>query len=123
MPNKPQSDKPTRSRFGRSNPRTRRRAVDSVKELLKRPGVSPLARLTDQAARQAAWRRWLEARLPSQAALRLSGVVERDDTLVVFTDSSAWSARLRYALAEIEAELRSAHPGIRRVSVRVLPRS
>mgnify|MGYP001077708575 CR=1 FL=1 len=122
MPNQPKSDKPASSRFRTSNPRARRTG-ESVKDLLARAGTPVLTRLTDQAARQAAWRRWLEAHLPPQAASRLSGVVERDDTLVVFTESAAWSARVRYALAEIEDELRSAHPGIRRVTVRVLPRS
>jgi hypothetical protein len=47
--------------------------------------------------------------------------VERGDTLVIFTRSAGWSARVRFAVAEIEAQLKSAHPGIARVEVRVLP--
>jgi len=45
-----------------------------------------------------------------------------DDTLVVFAESSAWSARLRYAVVEIEAQIRAAHPGITEITVRVLPK-
>jgi hypothetical protein len=49
-------------------------------------------------------------------------VVERHDTLVIFTASAAWSARLRFAVAEIDAQLKRTHPGIAAVAVRVLPR-
>ena len=81
-------------------------------------------RVTDRAARQAVLRSWLDRRLPQDTLAHLSGVVERDDgTLVIFTDSAAWSARVRYALPEIENELRVAHPEITRVAVRVLPSS
>jgi hypothetical protein len=81
-------------------------------------------RVTDRAARQTVLRSWLDQRLPQETRAHLSGVVERDDgTLVIFTDSAAWSARVRYALPEIESELRSAHPEITRVAVRVLPAS
>jgi hypothetical protein len=42
--------------------------------------------------------------------------------LVVFATSAAWSARVRFALAECEPDLRRDHPAIGRISVRVLPR-
>jgi hypothetical protein len=96
--------------------------ADSVKELLART-VPTLTRVTDQAARQKSWRGWLERHLPAEIVGKLSGVVERDGTLVLFAESSAWSARLRYAVQEIEAQLRQAHPQIAAVSVRVLPRA
>ena len=102
---------------------TRGPAVRSVKELLGRHRPQ-LARLTEQAVRQERWRAWLTEVLPAELLGRVSGVNERDDaTLVVFAESAAWAARLRYALAEIEPALRSAHPGIGGVEVRVLPRS
>jgi hypothetical protein len=82
-----------------------------------------LTRVTDQAARQSSWRQWLAAHLPEDLMTRLSGVVERDGTLVLFAESAAWSARLRYALQEIDAPLRAAHPRIAEIKVRVLPRS
>jgi len=60
--------------------------------------------------------------LPREAAAHVSGVVERHDTLVIFTASAAWSARVRFAVAEIEGQLKRAHPGIAEVAVRVLPK-
>jgi len=60
--------------------------------------------------------------LPREAAKHVSAVVERHDTLVIFTSSAAWSARVRFAVAEIEGQLKRAHPGITAVAVRVLPK-
>lgn len=51
----------------------------------------------------------------------MSGIVEKHDTLVIFTASAAWSARVRFAVAEIEEALKRAHPAIAHVAVRVLP--
>jgi hypothetical protein len=41
--------------------------------------------------------------------------------ITVIAESSAWAARIRFALAEIEPELRVATPGFREVVVRVRP--
>jgi hypothetical protein len=119
MPKPPRSDKNIRAnlRHGARN----RRGADSVKGLLARP--SPvLASITDQAARQASWRRWLDERLPAPLPARITGIVERDGVLVLYAESAGWGVRLRYALAELEAQLRGAHPAISRITVRVLPR-
>jgi hypothetical protein len=43
-------------------------------------------------------------------------------TLTVIAESSAWAARMRFRLAEAEAELRAATPGYRELVVRVRPR-
>lgn len=100
--------------------RRRERSADSVKDLLT--GNSPaLQRLSAQAARQELWRAWLDVHLPQEERAQVSGIVERHDTLVIFTRSATWSARVRFAVAEIEAALKRAHPGIARVEVRVLP--
>jgi hypothetical protein len=80
-----------------------------------------LAALADQAARQRAWRKWLDERLPEPLRARITGMVERDGELVIFAESAGWGVRLRYAVAELEADLRGAHPAISRVVVRVLP--
>jgi len=82
-----------------------------------------LSKAADQTARQAFWRPWLEARLPPGLASRITGITERDGNLVVFADSSAWSARLRYALQELGAQIREAQADINEVTVRVLPRT
>ena len=95
--------------------------TDSVKEILSK--VTPgLKRVTDQARRQDFWRDWLDTYLPVEIRGKLTGVVERDGTLVIFAESPAWSARLRYAVQEIEAQILAAKPGITAINVRVLPR-
>ncbi len=94
-------------------------ALRSIKHLLARaPLLSPIA---DRAARQAFWLSWLEARLPAELAGRVTGAVPRAGLLTVFAESAAWSARLRYALQELEGALREADPNIKRVAVKVLP--
>ena len=99
------------------------RKGDSVKALLERlPGLA-LTRIADQAGRQHHWRAWLEAHLPPQAFSHVSGVVERAGTLVVLTESAGWSARVRFAVAEVETALKEAHPAIREVVVKVMPKS
>jgi hypothetical protein len=82
-----------------------------------------LASISDQARRQADWRQWLDGRLPPPLAARITGIVERDGALVLYAQSAGWGVRLRYALAELETELRCSHPAISRVAVRVLPRA
>ena len=94
----------------------------SVKDLLAR-AVPVLSQVAGQTARQAFWRRWLETHLPPELPPRITGITERDGALVVFADSPAWSARLRYALQELQAPIREAQPEIREITVRVLPRS
>jgi hypothetical protein len=98
----------------------KRAGTDSVKSLLARS--SPvLTSIADQAARQLGWRKWLDERLPAALLRRVTGVVERDGELVLFAESAGWGARLRYALAELEPELRRTHATVERVAVRVLP--
>jgi hypothetical protein len=122
MPNKTKRYKRGESSTGRAHVRNVRKG-DSVKALLKHGGGVALARVSQQAAQQMEWRKWLESQLPSEAAAHVSGVVERGDTLVVFTESAAWSARVRYAVAEIEPLIKKKRQEIRQVVVRVMPRS
>jgi hypothetical protein len=82
-----------------------------------------LKRVSDQAARQNFWQDWLDAHLPAEIREKLTGVVEREGVLVIFTESAAWSARLRYVIQEMEDEIRAADPKITGVNVRVLPRA
>jgi hypothetical protein len=109
-----------RSRAGVKSPVRPR--LHSVKDLLERR-FSGLARLADEAQQQEDWSRWLTGRLAPELAARISGIHERDGVLVVFAESAAWSARLRFALLELEPALRQAHPQISALQVRVLPRS
>jgi hypothetical protein len=98
------------------------RKPHSVKDLLAR--VTPtLTRVSEQSARQNFWGEWLAGRLPAELLPHLSGIVERDDTLVIFAESAAWSARLRYAIKDLEAQLRESRPAIQQITVRVRPKS
>jgi hypothetical protein len=49
-------------------------------------------------------------------------VVERAENLVIFAESAAWSARLRYAVVELDDDIKRANPAIRSISVRVMPK-
>jgi hypothetical protein len=94
--------------------------VHSVKELLSRSSPA-LTRVTDQAARASFWSGWLCRHLPTDLAARVSGVIERDDALVIFAASAAWCARLRYALQELEPQIRADFPALTAINVRVRP--
>ena len=96
--------------------------VHSVKDLLAR-NLPGLTRVTAQAARQNYWSCWLSERLPAELRSKVSGVTERGGTLVIFAATAAWSARLRYAVLELEREIRTADPELTDIEVRVLPRS
>jgi hypothetical protein len=94
--------------------------VHSVKELLSRSAPT-LTRVTDQAARASFWSGWLCRHLPTDLAARVSAVIERDDALVIFAASAAWCARLRYALQELEPQIRADFPALTAINVRVRP--
>jgi Dna[CI] antecedent, DciA len=121
MPNMARRNKRNGSRIGSTSGSRLSNQTDSVKDLLAKLTPS-LKRVTEQVHRQDFWRDWLEAHLPAEITGKLTGVVERDGTLVIFAESPAWSARLRFAVQEIEAQILAARPGITEVSVRVLPR-
>ena len=62
------------------------------------------------------------SKLPADLAARVRGVIERDGNLVIFAESSAWSARLRFAIADLESQIRAENAGIRSTAVKVMPR-
>jgi hypothetical protein len=109
-----------------SNSRTANRAPvrtpQSVNALLSRLSQSTLARVADQRQAQEDWRKWLKNRLPEDIDAHVTGAVERDTTLTVFADSAAWSARLRFAVAEIDTQIRERNAEIQKVLVKVLPK-
>ncbi|HKT74566.1 MAG TPA: DciA family protein [Steroidobacteraceae bacterium] len=122
MPKQTRRNKRNGSRFHSSvAPRPAPR-TDSVKDLLARRSPT-LTRVTDQVERRSYWSRWLNEHLPAPLCRHMSGVVESEGTLVVFAESAAWSARLRYAIHDLEAQIRAAQPLILGVAVRVLPRA
>jgi len=120
MPKMPRRDKrgkpPVRSRAGlKSAP------AHSVKDLLAR-AVPVLTQVTEAASRGNYWRNWLAQHLTAELGQHVCGAAERDGALVVFADSAAWSARLRFALAELEPLILEAGAALHGVRVRVLPR-
>jgi hypothetical protein len=122
MPNKLRRDKRGGTRNSATSVSKPFRSPDSVKAVLGR--LTPtLTRVSDQASRQAFWKQWLAQHLPTELTPRLSGVVERDATLVIFAESAAWSARLRYVMQELAPQIKQAQPTIQQVSVRVMPKA
>ena len=122
MPNKLRRDKRGGTRKSATNVSKPFRSPDSVKEVLGR--LTPtLTRVSDQAAPSDLLETVARATSARRADTRLSGVVERDDTLVIFAESAAWSARLRYVMQELEAQIKQAQPTIQHVSVRVMPKA
>jgi Dna[CI] antecedent, DciA len=103
--------------------RSRTSPAHSVKDVLSRAGPG-LTRVTEQARRQNFWHSWLGERLPAEILTRISGLAEQRGTLVVFAEGPAWGPRVRYAVLELEAEIRAAAgAAVTRVEVRVLPRN
>jgi len=109
-----------------SNSRGTARAPVSVNTLLSRISQSTkgvtLARVAEQRQAQADWRAWLKNRLSAQLDAHVTGAVEREGSLTVFAESAAWSARLRFAVAEIEPQIREENSAITKVIVKVMPK-
>jgi hypothetical protein len=98
------------------------RAPESVKALLGRISQSSLTRVAEQRQAQQDWRSWLKKRLSSELDAHVTGVVENPTGLTVFADSAAWSARLRFVVAEFETEIREQNAALQKVVVKVMPR-
>ncbi len=94
--------------------------VHSARDLLRQRGHI-LEQVSQQARRQQFWEAWLRAHLEAGLYAKISGIAEQDGRLTVFAESSAWSARLRFAIAELDGPIRAAAPTLTAVSVRVSP--
>ena len=70
---------------------------------------------------QQAWLERVAGLLPDELKGSVVNVVRKADQLTVLTTSAAWSSRVRFALAALEAQLLAAHPDIVKVVVRVSP--
>jgi len=81
--------------------------------------------LLQEVARQGAAASTCSVTVKSSLAANLAVHVQQvrllHGRLTVMTESAAWAARLRYALAEAEPQLRAAHPEIDSVAVKVSP--
>jgi glutathione S-transferase len=70
---------------------------------------------------QQAWLDWVRKALPPELGAVLVNVVQKGQELTVLTVSAAWCARVRFAMAALEPQLRSHAPDIVKVVVRVSP--
>jgi hypothetical protein len=122
MPKKMTRNKRNRSTF-RAGVILRTPPSHSVKELLAKRLPPLLKRVTARAAREHFWQNWLRGHIPEPLRARICAIVESDGVLTIFAESSAWSARLRYAILELEHEMRAADRALTSVRVRVLPRT
>jgi hypothetical protein len=120
MPNRSRRDKRTRGGGADSARRQKQTPAQSAGAILARSGAL-LPGLTEQLALQKSWHEWLAARLPAPLPARLAGVVEREGCLTLLAASGAWAARLRYAVKDIEPEIRAHAPQLTAVRVRVMP--
>jgi hypothetical protein len=110
------------SRSSRNLTPSRALRLHSVKDLLTKKSAL-LTQVSQHALRQNHWEKWLSEHLAAPLAARVSSVSERSHTLVIFAESAAWAARLRYAVADLEAQMRVHDTALGAVEVRVLPRS
>ncbi len=97
------------------------RASFIVKDLLAKAGLTSKG-IATYANQQERWKDILRAALEPSLAQRITGAGFADGTLTVYVESAAWSARLRYALAECLPQLREAEATLTKVSVRLRPR-
>lgn len=101
-------------------PSSRIKKPIGIKDLLGRSAPLQQA-IARQADRGTFWRGFFAARLSPDLAGQITQIVERDGALSVYAASAAWSARLRFALAEHWPAAQQAAPGLKRWSVRVQP--
>ena len=119
MPKPPTRNNPPQGIPSRS-PASRVKKPIGISDLLGRSGLLQQA-IARQADRSAFWRQFLAERLAPELAAQVTQVVERDGSVTVYAANAAWSARLRFALAEHWPAAREASPGIKRWTVRVQP--
>jgi hypothetical protein len=55
-------------------------------------------------------------------AIKVNGITLNSGRITVIAESSAWAARMKFLLAEIEPSLRKITPDFRELIVRVRPR-
>jgi hypothetical protein len=116
MPKKPTTDKKTHAR-NLHRKAAFRKAPASINDLLgRRPALTALAA---PVSAQQAWVRWFRATLPTELGAHIVNVVPKGAELLVLADSPAWCQRLRYALAELEAQIATRDAAVQRTRVRV----
>jgi hypothetical protein len=124
MPKKPPQDKKSfpekgsGSAFGRAGAR-RHGSAQRVDGIMKKQGW--LQGLERELGAQRQWLAWLTEALPAELQGQLVYALHKGPELTVLAASAAWSARLRFALAELEPVIRARAPDIVKITVRVAP--
>jgi hypothetical protein len=100
-------------RFGRSK-------TFIVKDLLSRTGIfgKQITQVVDQ---QEFWLKLLRERLGEELGGQVTGAIEKAGTLTVFAATPAWSARLKFRIAELWPELQATRAGLSRLVIKVQP--
>ncbi|WJW74945.1 DUF721 domain-containing protein [Thiohalobacter sp. IOR34] len=94
----------------------------SIGDFFEPLGKSGLARLTERSRRLARFDRALRERLPPDLARHCRVGNLRDNVLILYVDSSAWAARLRFHSPQLLRQLRQEGPvKPRDIQVRVMP--
>jgi hypothetical protein len=114
MPKTPRPDKLRSRRLSR---------VRTLGEILSKSPPRNDAQLAVAQGAQAldAARAWVVGLLPAALGEHVTQALERDGDLTVFTESSAWAARLKLALAERREALAPRLSPDARITVRVVP--
>jgi predicted nucleic acid-binding Zn ribbon protein len=81
-----------------------------------------LGEVARQAASASEWQITVRKTMSEELGKQVQSVTLKDGQLVVFTESAAWAARLRYALSEAAETLQKEHQAIREIVVRVSPK-
>src|SRR5580658_5045392 len=98
MPKMPRQDKKTGIRItSKTGPKTRktysenRTTPRSINELMTRSHI--VGRVAHKLSAQQSWTDWLRETLPAELARHIVHAVPKESELVVFADTSPWSAR------------------------------
>ena len=105
------------------SPDTRRQKTfqpSKIKDLLDKAGLTGRA-IGQFVARQQSWEAFFATRLPASLTKEISHFVEKDGVLTVYVSSAAWSARLKFALAECWPAVLAERPSLQRSVVKIQP--
>jgi hypothetical protein len=119
MPKPPSRNNPKEAKTAANRLRSSSKPIE-IKDLLGKKGFGGL--LEPRAANQQdSWREFLRSRWGAELDAQVRELRAEQGRLTVYTSSPVWSARLRYALAELWNEISARDPTLKRVDVRVQP--
>ena len=112
MPKRPIRDKQS-VRPGQT-PRTVRDLISA-----RLPALAQRALSTSEASE---WHVTVTNALGPELANKVNGITLNSGRITVLAESSAWASRMRFALAEVEPQLRAVTPDFRELVIRVRPK-